>query len=99
WAQVPLRSLNVRVDGLEHGNRWDAPPFIGWVGAPSTYAAMDLSRSLPKGSAMDPLKDLISVQPKQSLLEAASLLIGKRIHRIPLIERKVVPIGPPNVAP
>jgi len=56
---------------------------------------MDLSLTLPEGSPSRPMKQVISVLPTQSLLEAASLLIGNRIHRIPVIDRKTVRTLPP----
>jgi len=56
---------------------------------------MDLSLTMPEGSPSRPMKQVISVLPTQSLLEAASLLIGNRIHRIPVIDRKTVRTLPP----
>jgi CBS domain-containing protein len=63
---------------------------------------MDLSRTLPEGSPSRPLKHVISVLPTQSLLEAASLLIGNRIHRLPMVDRKTPEppsMRPPRMAP
>ena len=93
WRGACVRGSRVRAHSLGRCTLTRAHARHVAVGRPGTVRSteMDLSKTLPLGSPSRPRTELISVQPAQTLLEAASLLIGNRIHRIPLVDRIPVP--------